>query len=259
MLKSLKELIRYRALVAALVTRYVSMRYRGSALGFIWTFLNPLCLMLVYTVVFHFYMRATSVENYTLFLFCGLLPWIWVSSALHEGVSSLVASGHLITKSLFPAHILPLVSVLSTGVNFILSLVLLAAFLIFSNVGLHLTLLFLPFLILIQGIFLFGLSLALSTLNVKFRDVQHLVTNILTFLFFLCPIVYPVSAVPQKFRFTIDLNPISSFTVAYHSLVLDGKPISILQWVYLIAWSFVMVVIGYKVFDSNKEAIPEYL
>lgn len=259
MLRNIKEVFKYRALVSALVGRYVSMRYRGSVLGFLWTFLNPLCLMLVYTVVFHFYMRAASVENYTVFLFCGLLPWLWVASALQEGGAALVSSGHLITKSLFPAHILPLVSVLSTGVNFVLSLLLLAIFLVASKITLHLTLLLLPVLVLIQGIFLFGSALMLSTLNVRFRDVQHLVANALTLLFFLCPIVYPVSSVPLKFRFTIDLNPLSSFTTAYHSIVLEGANLSIYHWLYLTMWALLMLVIGYKVFESNKETIAEYL
>ena len=125
MFHNLTELYRYRALVWALVGRHLATRYRGSVLGFVWSFLNPLCLMAVYTVVFKYYMRSNVVEHYSLFLFCGLLPWQWVASSAVEGTNSLVSSGHLITKSMFPAHILPVVSVVTNLVHFLLALPLL--------------------------------------------------------------------------------------------------------------------------------------
>jgi len=128
MFHNIKELYRYRSLVWALVVRHLATRYRGSVLGFMWSFLNPLCLMLIYSLVFKYYIRFSGVENYTIFLFCGLLPWLWFSSSLSESTSSIVSSGHLITKSMFPAHILPTVSVITNLINFILSLPLLFIF-----------------------------------------------------------------------------------------------------------------------------------
>ena len=124
----LSELWKSRTLVDALVRRHIATRYRGSFLGFFWSFLNPLCLMAIYTLVFSHYMRVAGGPNYHLMVFAGLLPWICSTSALHEGTSSLVSSGHLITKSIFPAHVLPFVSVLAAVIHFILALPILVFF-----------------------------------------------------------------------------------------------------------------------------------
>lgn len=259
MVRNLKETYKYRALIHALVVRHLSIRYRGSALGFLWSFLNPLCLMLVYTVVFHYYIRFNQVENYTIFLFCGLLPWIWSSSAISEGTSSIVGGGHLITKSMFPAHILPLVSVLTTLINFLLSLPLLFIFMLADGVKLQVAMLSLPFVIIIQLAFLYGISLMLSSANVLYRDVQHLIANVLSLLFFLCPIVYPLSSVPEAFRFTIDLNPFALFIATYHTIILEGAWPSLTSLVILSVWSGVVLVLGNMLFDSWREEFAEML
>lgn len=259
MFRNLTELYRYRALIWALVGRHLATRYRGSILGFLWSFLNPLCLMLVYTVVFKYYMRSTVVEHYALFLFCGLLPWQWVASSAVEGTSSLVSSGHLITKSMFPAQILPVVSVITNLVHFILALPLLALFLFIGGVGLMPSLLALPLIMLFQTILLAGLTLASSALNVYFRDVQHLVANLLTVLFFLCPIVYPATAVPQQYRATIELNPLAVLTVSYQKLILEGVLPTSTEMITLVCWALLAWIVGNMVFNSYRESFAEAL
>ncbi len=259
MLRTFAELYRYRVLVGALVVRHLSMRYRGSVLGFLWSFLNPLCLMLVYLLVFKFYIRFNQVDNYTVFLFCGLLPWVWLSSALSEGTSSIVSSGHLITKSMFPAHILPTVAVLTSFIHFLLALPILFVIMLFYGMPLHATLLALPVLCGIQVLFLYGVTLALGALNVHFRDVQHVVANLLTFLFFLCPIIYPASAVPESFRATMELNPLALFTQFYHQLILDGVLPSFWPVLYVAAVTAVVVYCGNLIFDSYRESFAEVL
>jgi lipopolysaccharide transport system permease protein len=256
---TLRELYSYRALVQALIVRHLSTRYRGSVLGFLWSLLNPLCLMVVYTVVFRYYMRTTQVEHYSLFLFAGLLPWIWATSALSEGTSSIVSSGHLITKSMFPAHILPLIAVLTTGVNFLLSLPLMVLFLLISGVPLHSSWVMLLTLIPLQIFFLYGLCLCLSSLNVLYRDVQHLVSNALTLLFFLCPVVYPLSVVPEAWRFTIELNPFAAFTLAYQAVLLEGNFPSLWMTSYLALWSVTSFLVGNWIFRSHHESFAEML
>jgi len=259
MVRNLKETYKYRALIHALVVRHLSIRYRGSALGFLWSFLNPLCLMLVYTMVFHYYIRFNQVQNYTIFLFCGLLPWIWSSSAISEGTSSIVGGGHLITKSMFPAHILPLVAVLTTLINFLLSLPLLFIFMVMDGVELQVAMLSLPFIIIIQLAFLYGISLMLSSANVLYRDVQHLIANILSLLFFLCPIVYPLSSVPEAFRFTVDLNPFALFIATYHRIILEGAWPSLTSLLILSVWSGAALVVGNMLFDNWREEFAEML
>lgn len=258
-MSAILDLWKYRSLIGALTVRHLSMRYRGSVLGFLWSFLNPLCLMAVYTIVFRFYIRFNEVENYTIFLFCGLLPWIWMTSGLIEGTNAVVSSGHLITKSMFPAHILPATSVLTSLVNFLLSLPLLFLFMWIAGVPIPYTIIFLPLLVLIQTVFLFGITLGLSALNVHYRDVQHVVGNLLTFLFFLCPILYPPEVVPEKFRFTLSLNPFAVFTTLYHDLILGGVLPSITAISFAVLSSVIVLVIGLVLFDRYRESFAELL
>lgn len=259
MFENLKELYRYRALVAALVNRHLAMRYRGSVLGFLWSFLNPLMLMLVYTLVFKYYIRFDQVENYTIFMFCGLLPWLWFSSGLIEGVTSIVSSGHLITKSMFPAHILPVVSTITSLIHFLLSLPLLFIFMLVTGAHLHISLLALPLIIVVQFVLLFGLTLSLSAINVRFRDTQHLVGNLLTFLFFLCPIIYPVSVVPERFRFTLELNPLALITEFYHLVIIEGHLPSLWSVSYVLLLSLLALLIGNAVYNAYRETFAELL
>src|SRR5213596_4084511 len=132
MLANLKRLIRYRGLIQSLVARELKARYRGSVLGFFWSFINPLLLLLVYSFVFTYVLenRVEGIQPYALFMFCGILPWTWFASSLTEAAGSLIAGGNLIKKVLFPAEVLPIVSVLANMVHFFLGLIILLAFLI---------------------------------------------------------------------------------------------------------------------------------
>lgn len=259
MLENLKQLYKYRSLVWALVLRHLSMRYRGSVLGFLWSLLNPLCFMLVYMVVFRYYIRFDKVDNYTIFLFAGLLPWLWVTSALVEGTSAIVSSGHLITKSMFPAHILPAVSIITTLLHFIFSLPLLFVFMFIFGVTFHWTLFLIPLIIISQLLFLYGLSVGLGALNVYYRDVQHMVGHILTFLFFLSPIIYPREAVPANFQFTLDLNPFAVFTMMYHQVILEGTLPSLGVVTGVLGAIVVSLVVGHAIFNYYREGFAEML
>lgn len=258
MIETFRELLHYRGLLSALVVRHLHTRYRGSILGFLWSLLNPLCLMAVYTVVFHYYMRSGTDENYSIFLFTGLLPWLWTVSSLHEGTASIVSSGHLITKSMFPAHILPVVTVITNLINFLLSLPVLFIFMYFSDVPVHASVLLLPIIIVLQFLFLQGLVTGLSALNVHFRDVQHLVGNLLTLLFFLCPIVYSASLVPERLRYTLLVNPFALFTMSYHKVLLEGT-IPVEELTLLPAYAIFTLVSGHLIYERYRESFAESL
>lgn len=263
-LKFFDECLQYRELTLALIFRHLNARYRGSALGLLWSLINPLFLMGVYTLVFTYYMRFDHVPNYTIFLFSGLLPWLWVVSSLVEGSTAISGSGHLVTKSLFPAHILPFVSVATSLVNFLLSLPLLYIFIWFAGIKLSLLNLLLlvlnlvPLLIL-NLTFLYGLSLIASSVNVFFRDVQHLAGNFITLIFFLTPIVYPLSSVPEGWRFTIIYNPLSRFVITYHEVLYHFKNIDVGNWLFLGSASLVSLFIGISIYLALYEKFPESL
>lgn len=258
MVESIRQLLKFRSLIWALTVRHLGVRYRGSTLGFLWSFLNPLCLMLVYLLVFKYYVRFEH-DNYTVFLLTGLLPWIWLQSALIEGTSSISSSGSLITKSMFPALVLPTVSLLTSMIHFLLSLPLLLVIMFALKVNFHWTLLLLPLVCGIQFVLLLGIILISSSLNVFYRDVQHLIANLLTFMFFLCPILYPITAVPERFRFTLELNPLATLTVLYHNVIIDGVVPSFESVVVLSAVALLTLWGGTVVYNRNRESFAEAL
>ncbi len=259
LISAASQLYKYRVLLWALVVRHLSIRYRGSALGFLWTFLNPLCLMLVYVLVFRYYIRFNEVEHYTVFLFCGLLPWLWVTSALLEGTASIASGGHLITKSMFPPQILPAVAVVTGMINYVLSLPLLFIFIVANDLPIPWTVVFLPLIVVGQALLMFGLSLVLGSLNVLFRDVQHIVGNALTFLFFLCPILYPAHVVPERFQPLLHLNPFSVLTLFYHQVLLEGVVPNLLSVMMFGLTTAICLVAGGMVFQQYRESFAELL
>lgn len=257
MIRNLVELWRFRALIWALVCRHLNARYRGSVLGFVWSFLNPLCLIAVYSLVFQYYIRFQDVQHYTLFLFAGLLPWIWFSSGLLEATAAISSGGSLITKAMFPAHILPVVSVLTNLCNFLFAVPLLIGFMLLAGVVPASSLAMLPVVILVELVFLVGLSLIFSAINVHYRDVQHILGNLMTLLFFLCPIIYPAANVPERFRFTLLLNPIALFTEMYQGMFIDGAFPDPSKLAFCAGMAGLAFVVGCVVFNRYREDFAE--
>ncbi len=259
---SLQHLFRYRALVQSLVARDLKARYRGSVLGFLWSFLNPLLLLSIYTFVFTVVMpgaRSTGPEPYALFLFCGILPWTWFSSSLLDSATVLITGANLIKKVLFPAEVLPIVSVLAGLVHFTFGLPILAAFLAYYRTPVHLPdLLWFPVIVAVQLLLTTGLALLVSALTVHFRDVRDLLQNLLTLWFFATPILYPLSFVPARYRPLIELNPFTHLAVAYQDTLFRPGPFT--AWPRLLAIGGVSAVIflfGYFVFDRLRDTLAE--
>jgi len=245
MIAHLCDLYRFRALIWILVLRDLRARYRGSLLGFLWSFLNPLLLMMVYVLVFSVYLRV-PMERYAVFLFTGLLPWLWFSSSLGHAAGVIVGSGALVKRILFPAEILPIVSVLANMVNMLLSL---------------------PLLLVLQLLLTAGLALALAALNVHLRDVEQILGNGLVLLFFLCPILYPVSTVPGSLalgrvltvplRPLYFLNPVAGLVQGYQNIFFFGREP---HWIHLGMVTLCAVVAllgGYWVFDRLRDSLAE--
>src|SRR3954469_8203414 len=195
MFHNLARLVRYRGLIQSLVGRELKARYRGSFLGFFWSFINPLLLLLVYSFVFTFVMPASHdprIEPYALFMFCGILRWTWFASSLNESAGVLISGGNLVKKVLFPAEILPIVSVLANMIHFFFGLPILAGFLLYYHRPLNAgELAFFPLVVLVQLVLPMGLAFFLSALTVHFRDIRDILSNLLTFWFFATPIIYP--------------------------------------------------------------------
>lgn len=262
MLLSLRHFIRYRGLVASLVARELKARYRGSVLGFFWSFVNPLLLLLVYSFVFTVVLpgaHPTALEPFALFMFCGILPWTWFSSSLLESTTVLITSGNLIRKVLFPAEVLPIVTVLAGAVHFCLGLPILAAFLVYYRVPVTATdLLWFPLIVLIQLVLTVGLALLLSVLTVHFRDVRDLLSNLLTLWFFGTPIIYALEQAPPRVRQILNLNPMTHIVVSYQDVLFTPGPFA--RWPALVAVGAGAVgvfLLGFFVFDRLRDTLAE--
>ena len=262
MLDNLQQLLRYRALIQSLVARELKARYRGSVLGFFWSFVNPLLLLLIYSFVFTVVMpgiHPPELEPYALFMFCGILPWAWFSSSLLEASSVLIAGGNLIRKVLFPAEVLPIVTVLAGLVHFCLGLPILAAFLVYYRVPVTPSdLAWFPVVVIVQLVLTLGLALLVAALTVHFRDVRDLLSNLLTLWFFATPIIYPLSQAPEEVRWMLNLNPFTHLAISYQEVLFRPGPF--MQWKRLLAvgvFSVMVCLLGYFVFDRLRETLAE--
>jgi lipopolysaccharide transport system permease protein len=258
---NLANLVRYRGLIQTLVVRDLKARYRGSALGFLWTFVNPVLLLLVYWFVFTTVMvnDVKGVQPYALFMFCGILPWNWFSSSLSEASGSLIAGGNLIKKVLFPAEILPIVAVLANMVNFLLALLILVPCLIFfGRLHVSFNLLWFPVAVLVQLVFTAGLALLLSALAVHFRDIRDLLANVLMLWFFATPIIYPwFQENVRRFHLLFNINPFTHLAVSYQEILFYGQ---VGHWKWLLALGAASVglfLAGYWVFDRLRDSFAE--
>lgn len=223
MWSNLRALIRYRGLIQSLVARELKARYRGSVLGFFWSFVNPLLLLSIYTFVFNSILpnRIQETQPYAVFMFCGLLPWTWFSASLMEATGSLISGGNLIKKVLFPAEVLPIVSVLANMVHFFLGLTILAGFMVWNGHYPELAeIVWFPVIVIVQLIFTVALALVLSALTVHFRDLRDLLANVLTFWFFATPIIYfyKMESV-ERFAWMFNLNPFFHLAVSYQEVL----------------------------------------
>lgn len=246
----------------SLVARELKARYRGSVLGFFWSFVNPLLLLLIYTFVFTVVLPGVhppDLQPFALFMFCGILPWTWFSSSLLESSNVLIAGGNLIRKVLFPAEILPIVTVLAGLVHFCLGLPILAGFLIYYRVPIVAgDLAWFPVIVAVQLVLTLGLALLLSALTVHFRDLRDLLSNLLTLWFFATPIIYALSQAPPGVRRLLNLNPFTHLAVSYQEVLFRSGPFA--GWPRLLAvagGALVVFAAGYFVFDRLRDTLAE--
>lgn len=250
------ELYRYRVLIEVLTRRELKARYRGTVLGFLWSFVNPLILMGLYVLVFSVYLRV-DMPNYPAFLLSGIFPWLWFSASLNEATYSIIGSGGLIRKVYLPSEVFPLVPVGSNMVHFVASLPLLFIVLAWAGVKPSWSFLFLPVVIGLQVLFTYGVALIVSSLAVQFRDLLHIVPNFLTALFFATPIFYPATMVPERYRILLDVNPLSYLITAYQNVLFFGRMPSAWRVAVLVGVTLLVLAAGVACFDARKDVFAE--
>ena len=256
MISKLKEIYRFKYLVYSLVSRDLKVKYKGSILGFFWSLLNPLAMLIVYTVAFKYIIRI-RVADFPIFFLCAFLPWSFLSSSLSMSVGSIKDNGNLVKKVYFPREVLPLSMVLSNLVQFLLTFLILIPALLLFKIELGLPLLFLPLVIIFQTAFNLGLSFFLSALNVFFSDVKHLLEIFLQVWFWLTPIIYPIDLVPERFQSLYKLNPSVLFVESYRNLLMNNIGISLSNCVVLFLIGLFSFVLGHMVFNHYNKRFAE--
>jgi lipopolysaccharide transport system permease protein len=253
----LLELYQYREFVRNLVVRDLKVRYRNSVLGFVWSLLNPLLMMAVFTVVFSILLRNNR-PNFPVFVLVALLPWNFATSSVMGSVTSIVGSSHLIKKVYFPREILPISLVLSNLVNFALALPVLLALVLASQIPLTPYALLVPFIMVVQAMFLIGLALLLSCLNVFFRDTENIVDVLVLAWFFLSPIFYNMDELSARWAGLLYwLNPMASFISTYRIILYDHASPDPLFIGRTLFTSLAFLVVGYLVFRKHAPSFGE--
>jgi lipopolysaccharide transport system permease protein len=259
MIRNLRELYQYRALLWNLTLRELRARYRASVLGFFWTFLNPTLHMLVYALMFGVFIKQ-SIVHYPYFLFIGLLPWICFSSSVTSGASSISDRRDLLTKVRFPAQVLPATVVLTNLINYLLSLPLMLGLGLFYGVIPTWHTVFFVLVIAVQTLFTLAISYLLSALNVAFRDLQHIIANLLMLAFFVTPVLWPIQNISEQSQKIVTYgNPMAAITLAYRSIffdhvIPDAKPLLIVA-----GMSVVLLWISAQIFERRREEFAELI
>lgn len=255
-MKRIIEIYTYREMLFNMVKRDLRTRYKGSAIGFFWTFINPLLQLIVFSIVFSTVLRM-NVDKYPMFLFVTLLPWIFFATTTQNATGIVNANGNLVKKVYFPRIVLPLsISIsglINLGLSFLVALIALEVY----EIPITISLFALPLVMVIEFVFTLGVSFIVSALNVYYRDIEHLWSNFIMAWFYLTPIVYPLDMVPKKYLGWYSFNPMTSFTIAYRDILYSGVFPDMMVLLKLTLLSCIVCFFGYILYQYLQKGFAE--
>lgn len=257
-MKVFKNLYEYRELLKSSIKKDVGGKYKNSVLGVLWSFLYPLLQIAVYAIVFPLIMRS-NMENYTVFVCCGLIPWNFFSTAISRSSFTMIENGNILKKVYFPREILPISVVTSEAVNFVISTIIILAFVLGTGMGLTWYVVFYPVILLIQYILLTGISLFVSSITVYFRDLQHFIGIALQLLFYATPIVYATNIIPESYQWILRLNPMTFIIDGYRSIFYYQQQPDFISLGITLLVSLILCVVGYLLFSKLQKRFAEEL
>ena len=270
-MKNLKELYDYRQMIFSLVKKDLRGRYKGSALGFLWTFLNPLLQLVVYSIVFSTIFR-NNIEKFYLYLFIGLLPWMFFSSSLTVGSVSVISSKDMVKKIYFPREFLPIAYLTSSFVNMLLCFLVVFIVMIIGGIDPNSTfhwtaLLYLPIVMIVEYVLALGFAMLASALTVYFRDLEHILGIITMAWMYATPILYDVSMIQNilvekgmgNLMHLYMLNPMTPIIVAYHQILYYGQAPDLSTLLSAVVLGLFFLILGYLVFRKLQRGFAEEL
>ncbi len=259
MIRKLRELYQYREMIVSLVRKDLKGRYKGSVLGFLWTFLNPLLQLLVYTMVFSVILKS-GIPNYYLHLFVALVPWIFFASSLTTGAKLVLDQKNMIKKIYFPREVLPVAYTLSSFCNMLFSFIII--FLVIGVMRLGVNAAALPWLIpvmTIQFILVLGMNLITSAVTVYIRDLEHIMGVVSMAWMYLSPVVYGIDFVPENWRRWYLLNPMAPLVLSYRDILYYQRAPQLRQLALAGGISLLILCLGYLAFEKLQRRFAEVL
>lgn len=255
-LSHLHELWDFRDLIIRLAWSDFKLRYKSSALGFFWSLLEPLLMLLVLYVVFSNLMRI-QIEYYQLFLLLGIILWNFLDRGTSMSIWGLIGKPSLVQKVYFPRDILVISTDITALMMTVLEFIVFIIFMIVFKVLPGMTILYFPILFIFEILIILGLSMALSALNVYFRDVQFIWRVIVQIGFFATPILYPITIFPENIRWIVMLNPMAQIITMSRDCILYGIPPGPLNLTYVALSTLVVLLLGYFIFDQMEPKFAE--
>ncbi|MGN1268514.1 MAG: ABC transporter permease [Candidatus Aphodocola sp.] len=255
-MKLVQDLKNYREFLKSNVKKDIRGKYKGSFLGVLWSFINPLLSVLVYAIVFPYIMRI-KVENYLIYLITGIIPWTFFTSSINMGMISILSNADIIKKVYFPRIILPISTVTSCLVNFLISCVIILLFCIGSGLGISIYLFWLPLIAIIQYVMLLGFTFILSAIEMYMRDIEHIVNFILSMAFYVTPILYTPDIFPDNLAWVLKLNPMAYLVNAYRSIFFYQRTPNMMGLLIVGVFSTLIFLIGYLIFEKLQKGFAE--
>ena len=231
-------------------------RYKGSFLGFLWTFLNPLLVLMVYSLIFATIMKV-AIKDYSVFMFIGLLAWNFFATALQTSSGVVMRQSSLVKKIYFPREVLPISVVGGALINYLLSTIILFIFLLIYGYYPNEYWIFFPIIIIIEFIFTLGLSLLFASITVYLRDIEHIITILLMVWFYLTPVIYKFSMIPTKYDFLFKVNPLTDIIIALQTIFYYRSQPEIKLLGYALVSSLIVLLIGYLTFRKLNRKFAE--
>lgn len=253
-----KKIYNYRELLKTNVKKEIRGRYKNSILGVMWSFLNPLLQLAVYSVIFGALLSGGD-PTYPIYICVALIPWTYFTTAITQSSFTIIGNGDIIKKVYFPREILPISVVTSGAVNFMISTIIILAFVIFSGVGLSWYLLLYPFVLLVQYVLLLGISFIVSSITVYFRDLEHIIGIVLLAAFYGTPIVYKLEQLPANLQIIMQLNPMTHIINGYRDIFYYHQMPNMKILCILLGLSIVLTIIGYFIFKKLQKGFAEQL
>lgn len=248
----------YKDLVVVLTQKELKVRYKRSFLGYLWSIANPLALALVFFIAFKIFMKI-PIENYTLFLIAGLFPWQWFLNSVNSSATVFIGNATLIKKMHFRHEVLVVATILNDMLHFLLSIPVIILFLfIYGMQPSIMWLVGIPVLLIVQFIITMGFSLAVSALNLFFRDIERIVFIFTSLMFYMTPIIYSEEMVPAEYRTLILSNPLSILFISWRNLLMHGTLV-VKDTVLALVYALIVFAIGYLVYRKLKWRFAEVL